>query len=111
MAREKTTLNPFNAVADSNRRQLIELLARGEYTVTEVVQELDWSQPQVSKHLSVLKQVNLVLERKEGRKRIYCLNSVALKPIHNWIMQFEQYWIGNLNSLGHYLNEIQKNED
>ncbi len=110
MARVKTTFDPFNAIAEPKRRALIEALLTKEQTVNQLVDQMHWSQPMVSKHLRVLKQVGLVSERKEGRHRVYQLNAVQLKPIKEWLIQFERFWEDSLDNLDTYLNEIQAKE-
>ncbi|MBC8376051.1 MAG: winged helix-turn-helix transcriptional regulator [FCB group bacterium] len=110
MARSKTTLDPFNAIAEPRRRVLIEALIGKELTVNQIVDLVGWNQPMVSKHLSVLKQVDLVSERKEGRFRVYRVNAFQLKTIQQWVLQFEQFWSNNLDNLEEYLNVIQKKE-
>jgi len=107
MARARTTFDSFNAIAEPKRRALIEALAGKELTVNETVELMGWNQPMVSKHLGVLKQVGLVSERKEGRCRVYKLNAAQLKPVQEWVVQFEKYWGSSLDQLGDYLNEIQ----
>jgi DNA-binding transcriptional ArsR family regulator len=92
MARAPTTLDPFNAVAEPRRRQVLDVLARGERPVTDLVRSLGWPQPQVSKHLGVLRQVGLVSVRREGRQRMYRINGQKLKPIHDWVKSYEQFW-------------------
>ena len=85
MARAATTADAFNAVAEPRRRELLDLLAGGERPVNELVRELGLAQPQVSKHLRVLREVGAVDVREEGRQRLYRLNGRALKPIHDWV--------------------------
>jgi DNA-binding transcriptional ArsR family regulator len=68
------------------------MLAQGERPVNDMVKSLGWPQPQVSKHLGVLKKVGLVSERRSGRQRLYCLNGEKLKPIHEWVKTFERFW-------------------
>ena len=110
MARARTTFDPFNAIAEPKRRAIIEALVGKELTVNQIVALKGWNQPMVSKHLGVLKQVGLVSERKQGRCRIYTLNAAQLKPIQEWVIQFEQFWGNSLDQLGDYLNEIQSKE-
>ncbi len=110
MARTRTTFDPFTAIAEPKRRALIEALAGKELTVNQIVELMEWTQPMVSKHLGVLKQVGLVSERKEGRYRVYNVNAAKLKPIQEWVLQFEQFWGNNLDRLKNYLNEIQSKE-
>src|SRR4051794_32825533 len=92
MARAATTTDAFNAVAEPRRRQILDLLARGECAVGELVVQLELAQPQVSKHLRVLREVGLVDVRDEGRQRLYRLNAQPLKPIHEWVRRFERDW-------------------
>lgn len=92
MPRAPTTLDPFNAVAEPKRRQVLDLLARGERPVNDLVKSLGWPQPQVSKHLGVLRKVGLVSERREGRQHIYRLNGARLRPIHDWVKHYERFW-------------------
>ena len=110
MARTKTTYDPFNALAEPKRRILIETLVGKQLTVNQLVESMGWNQPMVSKHLSVLKKVGLVSERKAGRFRVYNVNAAQLKPIQEWVIQFEQFWINTLDNLDDYLNEIQSEE-
>lgn len=110
MARVPTTSDPFNAIAEPKRRQLIEALGSAERSVNEIVDLLGWPQPMVSKHLAVLKKVGLAQERREGRQRLYRINAEQLKPIHDWIMPFERYWSENFDRLDQVLLDLQKKE-
>lgn len=111
MARAATTTDAFNAVAEPRRRQILDLLGDGERTVNEIVAELPVSQPQVSKHLKVLKEVGLVRSRSVGRQRLYRLDPLALKPIHDWVQEYEQMWNERLDRLDGYLYEVQRKEN
>lgn len=110
MARARTTFDTFNAIAEPKRRALIEALVLREMSVNEIGETMDWNQPMVSKHLGVLKEVGLVSERKDGRYRVYRVNPLQLKPIQEWVVQFEKYWSNSLDQLETYLNEIQTKE-
>src|SRR6266508_6695498 len=110
MARTPTTFDPFNAVAEPKRRQVLEALGRQELPVNEIVKKLGWTQPMVSKHLGVLKQVGLVRERRVGRQRLYRVNAERLKPIFDWVAPFEQFWNERFERLDEVLQEIQKKE-
>lgn len=110
MARAATTTDAFNAVAEPRRRQILDVLAEGERSVTEIVAELPVSQPQVSKHLKVLREVGLVQSRPEGRQRLYRLDPVALKPIHDWVKDYERLWNERLDRLDGYLHQMQRKE-
>src|SRR5256885_1202457 len=99
MARSPTTSDPFNAVAELRRRQILDLLARGERPVNDVVQSLGIAQPQVSKHLRVLREVGLVSVRGLGRQRVYRLDARQLKPIHDWVQAYERFWDHQLDRI------------
>ena len=78
MARAATTTDAFNAVAEPRRRQILDALAGGELSVNALVSQLGLAQPQVSKHLRVLREVGAVEVREHGRQRLYRLNGLAL---------------------------------
>src|SRR5216683_7894681 len=92
MARAATTADAFNAIAEPRRRQILDALAGGERPVNDLVRVLGLPQPQVSKHLRVLREVGVVEVRDEGRRRLYRLNGHALRPIHDWVSPYEQFW-------------------
>jgi DNA-binding transcriptional ArsR family regulator len=110
MARTPTTHDPFNAVAEPKRREVLAVIGVEELSVNEIVERLGWNQPMVSKHLGVLKQVGLVSERRVGRQRMYRVNAEQLKPIYDWVTPYEQLWNDRLDRLDKVLQEIQKKE-
>ncbi len=110
MARIPTTHDSFNAVAEPKRRQLLDAIGARELSVNAIVELLGWPQPMVSKHLGVLKQVGLVRERRVGRRRMYRLNAVRLKPIFDWVTPFERLWSERYDRLDEVLQDIQKKE-
>jgi DNA-binding transcriptional ArsR family regulator len=111
VARTPTTTDAFNAVAEASRRQLLDAIGVGEVTVGELVERTGFSQPQVSKHLAVLRAVDLVLVRVDGRHRWYRVNGAALQPIHDWVRTFERTWNIRLDRLDDLLVELQSQED
>jgi DNA-binding transcriptional ArsR family regulator len=110
MARAATTTDAFNAVAEPRRRQILDALAGGERPVNDLVQALGLAQPQVSKHLRVLREVGAVDVRGEGRQRLYRLNGRALKPIHDWVASYERTWSDRFDELDIVLEELKKEE-
>lgn len=110
MARAATTADVFNAVAEPRRRQILDLLADGERSVSDLVRLLRVAQPQVSKHLRVLREVHAVNVRDEGRQRMYRLNGPALKPIHDWMKPFERTWSARFEQLDDVLEELKQQE-
>jgi DNA-binding transcriptional ArsR family regulator len=111
MARAATTTDAFNAVAEPRRRQILDALAGGERPVNDLVCELGLAQPQVSKHLRVLRQVGAVEVRVDGRRRLYRLNGRALKPIHDWVQAYERTWSERFDRLDDVLAELRQKED
>ncbi|HEU5050576.1 MAG TPA: metalloregulator ArsR/SmtB family transcription factor [Gemmatimonadales bacterium] len=111
MARAATTTDAFNAVAEPRRRRILDLLVAGERSVNDLVTLLGLAQPQVSKHLRVLREVGLVDVRDEGRQRMYRLNGRQLKPIHDWVRNYEQSWNERFEALDRVLDELQERKD
>jgi DNA-binding transcriptional ArsR family regulator len=110
MARAATTADAFNAVAEPRRRQILDVLAGGERPVNDLVQLLGLTQPQVSKHLRVLREVGAVDVRDSGRQRVYRLNGHALKPIHDWVKTYEQTWTERFDALDDVLEDLKQTE-
>jgi DNA-binding transcriptional ArsR family regulator len=112
MARAATTADAFNAVAEPRRRQILDVLAGGERPVNDLVARLGLAQPQVSKHLRVLREVGAVDVRESGRQRLYRLNGNALKPIHDWVKEYERTWSERFDQLDVVLEDlIEKEKD
>ncbi len=100
MPRASTTSDPFNAIAEPRRREIIDLLAEtDDRTVNDIVERLHIPQPAVSKHLRVLRKVGLVTAARQGRNRRYRLNPHRLRPVHAWIKTFERFWNEHLDSI------------
>jgi DNA-binding transcriptional ArsR family regulator len=111
VARAATTADAFNAVAEPRRRQILDVLAGGERPVNHLVAALGLAQPQVSKHLRVLRQVGLVRVRDRGRQRLYRLNGRPLKRIHDWVKRYERAWNERFEALDELLEELEEEED
>jgi DNA-binding transcriptional ArsR family regulator len=110
MPRVPTTADAFNAVAEPRRRQILDVLAAGEQAVGDLVALLGVPQPLVSKHLRVLREVGLVEVRDDGRRRLYRLNGKPLKPIHDWVKEYEQTWSERFDQLDVVLAELSEQE-
>jgi DNA-binding transcriptional ArsR family regulator len=110
MARAATTTDAFNAVAEPRRRQILDVLAGGERPVNDLVDALGLAQPQVSKHLRVLREVGAVDVRGDGRQRLYRLNGHALKPIHDWVKEYERTWTERFERLDDVLEDLKKED-
>jgi DNA-binding transcriptional ArsR family regulator len=110
VARAATTTDAFNAVAEPRRREILDVLAAGERSVNDLVGLLGLAQPQVSKHLRVLREVGAVDVLQDGRRRVYRLNGHALKPIHDWVKRYEQTWSERFEALDDVLEELKQKE-
>jgi DNA-binding transcriptional ArsR family regulator len=110
VARAATTTDAFNAIAEVSRRDILEILSVGEAAVGDIVEQLRLSQPQVSKHLGVLRAVDVVRCRTVGRQRLYRVNGAALRPVHDWVRSFEAHWNDRLDRLDDVLVELQQED-
>ena len=110
MARAATTTDVFNAIAEPRRRELLDELAAGERSVSDLVELLELAQPLVSKHLRVLREVGAVQVRDDGRRRLYRVDANALKPIHDWVSNYERMWSERFESLDTVLDELKREE-
>ena len=108
VARASTTSDVFNAIAEADRRDILDVLIGGEKAVGAIVDDLSMSQPQVSKHLRVLSEVGLVSSRAEGRRRLYRLEPSPLAPMQQWLAKYERALNDRLDRLGGYLTELQQ---
>lgn len=108
VARTSTTADVFNAVAEANRREILDALLDGEKAVGKIVEDVSMSQPQVSKHLRVLSEVGLVSSRAEGRRRLYRLEPAHLQPFQDWLAKYEQALTERLDRMDDYLKDLQQ---
>ena len=99
MPRAATTSDPYNAIAEPRRRDILDYLAPRERPVGDIVAALGMAQPSVSKHLRVLRHVGLVDLRRDGRQIFYRTNAEALRPLHEWTSRFERYWTHQLKRI------------
>ena len=101
-------MTAYAALAEPSRRQILDLLRDGERSVTELVARLNLSQPGVSKHLRVLREVGLVQSRHAGRQRLYGLDARGLQPVHEWAGGFEQFWHESFDRLDTYVQGLKQ---
>jgi DNA-binding transcriptional ArsR family regulator len=99
MPRAATTSDVFNAIAEPRRRDILSYLATRERSVLEIASAIDLEQPSVSKHLRVLREVDLVRVRRDGRQMLYRVNGEAMQPLHDWASTFERMWRRQLNAI------------
>ncbi|WP_396930250.1 ArsR/SmtB family transcription factor [Mycolicibacterium sp.] len=102
-------MDVFEAIAEPNRRILLDTLAAGDRTAGELVAALpDLTQPSVSRHLRILREVGLVEVRPDAQRRIYALRADGLVAIDSWIEQYRQFWTGHLDALERHLNKTKE---
>ena len=98
-------MNSFEAVAEPNRRRILDLLRDGERPAGEIVEALAISQPGVSKHLRVLREAGLVSVRTDAQRRVYGLRAEPLSEIDAWLEPYRRFWSGRLDALERHLDE------
>lgn len=96
--------DPFRAIADPGRRQMLDAMLDAERSVGELVGIVGLSQATVSQHLKVLRLAGLVEERREGRQRIYAARAAELRVVADWVAQYEAFWSDRLDRLGDLLD-------
>jgi DNA-binding transcriptional ArsR family regulator len=92
-------MNSLTALADPTRRQIVEMLGRGERASGEIAESFAVSAPAISQHLKVLREAKLVDVRVEGQRRVYSLNLAGLAEIEAWINEVRRFWDGRLDAL------------
>lgn len=98
--------DPFDAIADPTRRRLIRLLAESEeIPLHELTAHFDMGRTAVSKHLAILKEADLVIDRKVGRETRFKLNAAPLKEVQDWVAFYSHFWKMNLLRLNRLLEE------
>jgi DNA-binding transcriptional ArsR family regulator len=108
MARTSTTADAFAAIAEPRRREVLGALAGGERDVSRLVEELGWPQPQVSKHLGVLRKVGLVSVSRKGRRRVYSVNGRELRPVYDWVKRYERFWEHQLHRIKERAERVER---
>jgi DNA-binding transcriptional ArsR family regulator len=98
-------MTPYAALAEPNRREILDLLRAGERSVGELVDRLTLSQPGVSKHLKVLREAGLVAARSEGKQRLYALRSEPLAEVDAWLEPYRAFWSARLDVLERHLED------
>jgi DNA-binding transcriptional ArsR family regulator len=103
----------FRAIADPTRREILRLLRDGRRTVGEIAANFPTSRPAISKHLRLLRNAGLVVNRKDGTARICDLNAKPLRAVNTWLRDYEAFWGESMRSLKSYIEEAedQKKKD
>ncbi len=98
----------FEALAEPNRRRILDLLRAGERPVGELVQQLAVSQPAVSKHLRVLREAGLVDARIDAQRRVYRLRLQPLRDVDEWLAPYRALWNQSLDRLEDHLGKMEE---
>lgn len=98
-------MDVYHAIADPNRRRMLELLSQRERSVQELQPHFDVTLGAISQHLKILLESRLVLRRKEGRFRYYRARPERLQEVHDWVEQYRDFWEAGLDRLGAYLDD------
>ena len=100
----------FLALADPTRRAILERLAQGEASGTELARPFSISVPAISKHLRVLEHADLILHRKDGRTHRFRLAAHPMQEAASWLEQYRQFWEAQFDSLDTYLQATAEKE-
>jgi DNA-binding transcriptional ArsR family regulator len=100
-------MSPFEAIAEPNRRTILERLRGGELPAGDLVKATGLSQPGLSKHLKLLREAGLVSVRPDGQRRLYRLEPAALAKLDDWLKPFRSFWADHLDALEAHLEKDQ----
>lgn len=100
-------MSPFEAIAEPNRRAIMDILRAGERPAGDLVEATGLSQPGVSKHLKLLREAGLVSMRPDGQRRLYRLEPGEFATLDNWLQPFRSFWASRLDALEDHLEKEQ----
>lgn len=101
----------FAALADPTRRAILERLAEGEASVTELAEPFEMSMPAVSKHLKVLERAGLISRGRERQWRPARLEAGPIKEVAEWAVDYRRFWEESYDRLDEYLEKLQRRDD
>lgn len=104
-------IETFAALAEPNRYRIVELLRSGGRSVNEIGERLRLNQPQVSKHLRVLRDAGLVDVEPRAQQRVYELRGKPLRELHDWLERYRELWDARFKALDELLVELEHNEE
>jgi DNA-binding transcriptional ArsR family regulator len=105
-----TVIETFAALAEPNRYRIVELLRSGPRPVNDIGERLRLNQPQVSKHLRVLKGAGLVDVQPRAQQRLYELRAQPLRQLHDWLERYRQLWDARFEALDELIEELERKE-
>jgi len=95
----------FAAVGDPTRREMLDLLSRGDLPAGRIAAPFSITRSAVSQHLLVLRKAGLVSGRKRGREQVYRLKAEPLREVYDWAAHYVHFWNDKLAALGQYLDQ------
>lgn len=101
-------MDTFTVVSELSRRRILDRLLQSDASVTDLVNDLGYSQPLVSKHLRILRKNGFVQYKVEAQRRIYSLDSKPLKEIDEWLSAYRMTWNQHVDNLSDYLDRKKK---
>ena len=106
----KVMQETFAALAEPNRFRIVELLRAGPRPVNDIGERLELNQPQVSKHLRVLKKAGLVDVQPRAQQRLYELRAQPLRRLHDWLERYRQLWDERFEGMDELIEELKHEE-
>jgi DNA-binding transcriptional ArsR family regulator len=101
----------FDVLAEPNRRRILDLLCTAERPVGELVEQLDLSQPAVSKHLRVLREAGLVEARVDAQHRVYRVRPEPMRALDRWLEPYRRMWASSLDDLERHLEAMSDDDE
>ena len=98
-------MNAFAALADPTRARIVDVLADGGRTVSEIVGLFSLTQPSISRHLRILREAGLVRVEPDAQRRVYHLDPAPLREIDHWLERYRRFWAGRLDDLERHMDE------
>jgi DNA-binding transcriptional ArsR family regulator len=95
--------DPFQAIADPNRRQILHLLSKDHLSINSLAENFDMSRPAVSKHIKILYSAGFIIIEDRGRERYCGLRQEGFRELQSWIDFFDKFWNSKLDALGSFL--------
>lgn len=106
----ETRRDVFQAIADPNRRAIIQLIANQKLTLNGVANHFDISRPAISKHIKILTQCGLITLNQQGRERYCEARLEKLSEVADWVSEYKKFWETKLDALEVYLHQLQSNK-
>ena len=103
-------MEPFEIIAEPNRRAILSLLVSSEQSVGEIERQLRMSQPTVSKHLRVLREAGFVESTVDAQRRLYRLKPEPFREFDAWLAQFRRFWSAHLDALERHLDRMDSDQ-